>query len=135
MKNVWITGARGFIGRYLARHLHALGCSVSGIGHGGWPVREAAQWGVSYWMNGEISSSNLGQMYSSVGRPDVVFHLAGGASVGAAVANPHEDFTRTVVSTAELLEWLRQYSQETRIVAVSSAAVYGSGHNGLLWYP
>ena len=61
---------------------------------------------------------------------DVIFHLAGGSSVGAAIANPHEDFTRTVVSTAELLDWLRQYSPSTRLVAVSSAAVYGSAHSG-----
>jgi UDP-glucose 4-epimerase len=130
MAQVWITGAHGFIGRYLAYWLAKQGHTVAGVGHGAWPVAEAARWGVSYWLNGEISASNLGQMQCSLGLPDVIFHLAGGSSVGAAMANPHEDFTRTVVTTAELLEWLRQHSPVTRLVAVSSAAVYGSAYSG-----
>jgi UDP-glucose 4-epimerase len=129
MALAWITGAHGFIGRYLARGLQADGYQVAGIGHGVWPEAEAAQWGLSFWLNGEISASNLGQMRQILGLPDVVFHLAGGSSVGAAIAQPHEDFTRTVVSTAALLEWLRQHSPATRLVAVSSAAVYGSAHS------
>jgi len=132
MTDAWITGAHGFIGRYLARSLEANGHRVAGIGHGAWPEAEAAQWGLSYWLNGEISASNLGQMRQVLGIPDVVFHLAGGSSVGAAIAHPHEDFTRTVVSTAELLEWLRQHSPATRVVAISSAAVYGSAHRGAI---
>lgn len=130
MGYAWITGAHGFIGRYLARYLQAKGYQVAGIGHGAWP--EAEQWGLSCWLNGEISASNLGQMRRSLGRPDVVFHLAGGSSVGAAIAHPHEDFTRTVVSTAELVESLRQHSPDTHLVAVSSAAVYGSSHSGCI---
>jgi UDP-glucose 4-epimerase len=130
MAFAWITGAHGFIGRNLARSLQVDGYQVAGIGHGAWPEAEAAQWGLSFWLNGEISASNLGQMRQALGSPDVVFHLAGGSSVGAAVAHPHEDFTRTVVSTAELLEWLRQHSPATHLVAVSSAAVYGSSHTG-----
>lgn len=128
MTQAWITGAHGFIGRHLARSLQAGGYRVAGIGHGAWPEAEAARWGVSFWINGEISASNLGQLRHALGAPDVVFHLAGGSSVGAAIANPHEDFTRTVVSTAELLEWLRQHSPVSRLVAVSSAAIYGAGH-------
>lgn len=130
MAQVWITGAHGFIGRHLARWLANQGHSVAGVGHGAWPEAEAMHWGVSFWLNGDISASNLGQMQYALGLPDIIFHLAGGSSVGAAMANPHEDFTRTVVTTAELLEWLRQHSPATRLVAVSSAAVYGSAHSG-----
>ena len=35
---------------------------------------------------------------------------------------------RTVGSTAELLEWLRQHAPQTPLMAVSSAAVYGAAH-------
>lgn len=132
MANIWITGAHGFIGRYLARCLADQGHTVAGIGHGAWPEVEAERWGVSTWINGEISASNLGQMRQLSGVPDYVFHLAGGSSVGAAFASPHEDFTRTVVSTAELLEWLRQHAPSVQVVAVSSAAVYGAGHEGAI---
>jgi UDP-glucose 4-epimerase len=130
MAHVWITGAHGFIGRYLARWLADQNHTVAGIGHGAWPQAEAGRWGVSTWMNGEISASNLGQIRQGAGTPDLVFHLAGGSSVGTAFASPQEDFTRTVVSTAELLEWLRQQAPVARMVAVSSAAVYGAGHEG-----
>jgi UDP-glucose 4-epimerase len=129
---VWITGTHGFIGRHLSAYLNSMGCRVSGIGHGQWPEMEASSWGVSCWLNGEIQQSNLGQLLNLGGLPDVVFHLAGGSSVGAAMANPYEDFRRTVISTAELLEWLRQHSPHTRLVSVSSAAVYGAGHSGTI---
>ena len=132
MAPVWITGAHGFIGRHLARWLANQGHTVAGIGHGAWPQAEAARWGVSAWINGEISASNLGQMRQVSGVPDLVFHLAGGSSVGAAFSSPQEDFTRTVVSTAELLEWLRQQASSVRVVAVSSAAVCGAGHEGAI---
>ncbi len=128
MAQVWITGAHGFIGRHLARGLASQGHTVTGIGHGAWPQAEAARWGVSAWINGEISASNLKQMQQIAGLPERVFHLAGGSSVGAAFASPHEDFTRTVVSTAHLLEWLRQHAPAVPMAAISSAAVYGAGH-------
>lgn len=128
MAHVWITGTYGFIGRHMARWLADQGHTVAGIGHGAWPEIEAVRWGVSSWINGEISASNLGQMRQISSVPDRVFHLAGGSSVGAALASPLEDFRRTVVSTAELLEWLRQHAPAVRVVAVSSAAVYGAGH-------
>lgn len=128
MKTYWVTGARGFIGRHLARQLAASGHRIAGLGHGAWPAGEAAAWGVSDWLNGDVSASNLAQMQAAFGTPSGIFHFAGGSSVGAAIANPYEDFKRTVGSTAELLEWLRQHAPQTPLMAVSSAAVYGAGH-------
>lgn len=128
MATIWITGGKGFIGRHLARYLAGQGDRVFGLGHGAWPPMEAAHWGFAGWVNGEISSSNLGQLSQLHGAPDAIFHLAGGSSVGTAMANPQEDFHRTVVSSAELLEWVRLHSPATRVIAVSSAAVYGAGH-------
>lgn len=132
MKTYWITGARGFIGRHLSRRLASDGYRVAGLGHGAWPAAEASEWGLSYWLNGDVSASNLAQMQADLGRPDGVFHFAGGSSVGAALANPHEDFKRTVGSTADLLEWIRQHCPDAPLIAVSSAAVYGAGHEGLI---
>jgi UDP-glucose 4-epimerase len=128
MAQVWITGARGFIGRHLAAWLSRQGHKVAGLGHGLWPKREAEQWGIQRWLNGDVHSGNLQQLLREGGAPDVIFHLAGGSSVGAAIANPHEDFTRTVASTAALLDWMRLEAASARLVAISSAAVYGAGH-------
>ena len=129
-RRIWITGAHGFIGRHLAQALGAAGHAVAGIGHGAWPAAAAARWGVGHWLNGDLSSSNLNALGTLTGPPDVVMHLAGGSSVGAAIAQPKEDFARTVASTVELFEWLRQESPQTCVIAVSSAAVYGAGHAG-----
>ena len=128
--NCWVTGAHGFIGRNLSRYLAGSGCQVAGIGHGVWAPSEFAAWGLDYWLNGEVGIGNLIQMKQDCGKPDIVFHLAGGSSVGAALANPLEDFRRTVTSTSELLDWMRLNGRDVRLVAVSSAAVYGSGHDG-----
>jgi UDP-glucose 4-epimerase len=130
MARIWITGTRGFIGRHLAAWLSRQGHTISGVGHGPWPQSEAAEWGVRRWLNGGIHSSNLQQLLREDGPPDYIFHLAGGSSVGAAIASPHEDFTRTVATTAELLDWMRLEARDARLVAVSSAAVYGAGHAG-----
>ena len=130
MSNILITGAHGFIGKYLARWFARQGHQVAGLGHGIWPNEEAASWGVTRWLNGDIQSGNLRLLQQAGGTPDVVYHLAGGSSVGVAIANPREDFFRTVATTAELLEWMRIDAPQAQLVAVSSAAVYGSGHDG-----
>ena len=130
MSNILITGAHGFIGKYLARWFARQGHQVAGLGHGIWPNEEAASWGVTRWLNGDIQSGNLRLLQQAGGTPDVVYHLAGGSSVGVAIANPREDFFRTVATTAELLEWMRVDAPQAQLVAVSSAAVYGSGHDG-----
>jgi UDP-glucose 4-epimerase len=129
MKKAIVTGARGFIGRHLSRALFDRGWEVYGLGNGAWPSSEAHEWGVHRWLAGGINAANLRLLQDDAGTPDAIFHLAGGASVGAAIANPHEDFHKTVVSTVELLEWVRMQAPDSPMVAVSSAAVYGAGHD------
>lgn len=129
MARILITGAHGFIGKHLARLLMAQGHQVSGLGHGIWPQIEASRWGVCDWLNGDVQAANLRTLQAR-SEPELIFHLAGGSTVGAAIANPREDFFRTVASTVELLEWLRLDLPSARLIAVSSAAVYGSGFRG-----
>lgn len=128
MLNAWVTGANGFIGRHLVQCLVEAGYFVSGIGHGS-SSNELDRLGIRGWINGAVSISNLQLLRLDQAEPDVIFHLAGGSSVGVAVANPKEDFERTVASTMELYEWVRLNAPLTRIVLISSAAVYGSGHD------
>lgn len=132
MRTIWITGAQGFIGRHLARYISDESTQVVGLGHGLWHSSDANKWGVTAWLNGHVSASNLTHLLGAYGTPSAIYHLAGGSSVGAAVANPHEDFQRTVTTSAELLDWLRLHAPDIPLVAVSSAAVYGAGHDGAI---
>ncbi|MFX6040773.1 NAD-dependent epimerase/dehydratase family protein, partial [Acinetobacter baumannii] len=68
---------------------------------------EKRRLGMRNWLNGEVDFTNLGALASQTGLPSVLFHLAGGSSVGASIAQPYEDFSRTVATSARLLEWLR----------------------------
>ncbi len=124
-----ITGAHGFIGRHLARFLHRRGIEVSGIGHGAWHEADRASWGVSYWFDGEVTRANLDVVSSRTSAPDMIYHLAGGSSVGFSLLAPIEDFRRSVLSTAELLDWARDGAPKARLLLTSSGAVYGAGYS------
>jgi UDP-glucose 4-epimerase len=125
MTTVWITGAKGFIGRHLSAYLAAQGHVVAGLGHGAWPLEIAATQGLTHWINGDIDAHNLQQLLQRSGQPQVIYHLAGGSSVGLSLQTPAEDFRRSVVSTSALLEWIRVATPETKLVVSSSAAIYG----------
>jgi UDP-glucose 4-epimerase len=109
--------------------LHQQGLQVSGIGHGAWTESERAAWGVDYWFNGDVTKGNLDIIQSGTGKPDIIFHLAGGSSVAPSLLAPEEDFRRSVLSTMELLEWVRLAALDVPLVLASSAAVYGAGHS------
>jgi len=124
----WVTGARGFVGRHVAVQAAREGNAVFGLGHGQWLAEDRGVWGLSGWINGSVSESNLDLLAQESGAPDVIFHCAGGSSVGASIQAPLEDFSRSVGSTARVLEWVRQRNPGCRFILISSAAVYGGGH-------
>jgi UDP-glucose 4-epimerase len=130
VKNFLITGARGFIGRHLAKRLGSHGIRVLGLGHGAWPEDDHRKFGVAKWVNGDVTRQNLSLLSTGPECVESIIHLAGGSSVGPSLAAPEEDFRRTVLSTMEVLEWIRTTSPGTSVVFASSAAVYGSGHTG-----
>jgi UDP-glucose 4-epimerase len=126
----WVTGADGFIGRHLVRVLADRAHVVDGLGHGAIEDAERFRLGLREWLNGEIDAANLNALASRSGAPSAIFHLAGGSSVGLSITQPYEDFSRTVASTARLIEWIRVSAPQCHLIVVSSAAVYGSGHSG-----
>lgn len=122
MKTAIVTGANGFIGRYVSYACAEHGIYVIGIGHGDWTKETQKQWGVAEWHEVDVSLSTLlahGQM------SPLIFHCAGSGSVGYSFENPAEDFERTVSTTREVLEYIRTCAPDTVLVYPSSAAVYG----------
>lgn len=121
-KTVLVTGGHGFLGRAVARGLKARGFSVIGTGNGRWAKAEYQYHGFDEWLDANITVSSL----LSLGKKfDVILHCAGNGSVSYSVANPYQDFQKTVSSTAEVLEYIRFGNPGAVLVYPSSAGVYG----------
>lgn len=118
-----VTGAHGFIGRHVARDLAKNGLRVIGIGHGDWTQDQWREWGIADWYSADVTMETL---MAHAGIPTGVVHCAGGGSVGYSVTHPHEDYLRTVSTTASLLEFLRLHAPNATVVYPSSVAVYGN---------
>jgi UDP-glucose 4-epimerase len=118
-RRVLVTGGSGFLGSHLVRRLVSLNSRVTSLGSN----RDLAALaeGVHY-IFGDISRATL-ETVDFV--PETVFHLAGGASVPASVANPPGDFLKTVYSSVLLLDFLSRHWPNAQVVYVSSAAIYG----------
>ena len=129
MKNIWITGAKGFVGLHLSKSLGKKKYNVYGIGNYKNSSSQNTAPLFKNFVRGNINDSNLKKLYNYSGCPDIIFHLAGGSSVGQSIRNPLLDFKKTVLSTSNLLEFFRKKNFNSKIIFASSAAVYGDIHN------
>lgn len=123
-KHVWITGAQGFLGRHLARVLAEKGMQALGFGRKPGPLHPDM---LAFYPH---TAEGFAASLKAHGAPRRVFHLAGGATVGRSLADPHGDFLSNVGTTEVLLEALRGAAVQVPVVFASSAAVYGEGHTG-----
>lgn len=108
---VLVTGAGGFVGRHLVRHLADAGDEVHTTDpfQGGADITDAAA------IAAEIAAAS----------PEVVYHLAGWADVGGSWGHPVEAFRANAEGTLNVLTAC-QAADVGRVVAVSSADVYGA---------
>jgi nucleoside-diphosphate-sugar epimerase len=116
-KRVLITGARGFIGKYLVAELLRHGADVTGLtiegGNGGDRVN---------WVKGDITSpATIKGICRDV---DVVFHLAAISNVDASIRDPARTINTNTFGTANLLEEARTGGAK-KFIYISSAHVYG----------
>jgi len=136
MALVWVTGARGFLGRHVARRFARSGYRVAGIGISG-PSDAAIETiglcnaaGEPAWIECAITEPSLDRLFGLTGRPDIVVHAAGSGAVGPSYADPLRDFRSSVETTAVVLDALRRFAPEACFVLPSSAAVYGARPEG-----
>ncbi|MGI6152815.1 MAG: GDP-mannose 4,6-dehydratase [Christensenellaceae bacterium] len=108
-----ITGAGGFVGGYLADELICSGYEV-----------------IKTDIKGEVRAADLlnfdavKKLIDDV-RPDVVFHLAGQASVKLSWSNPQLTFRLNVEGTANLLDAVRAANCKAKILLIGSGDEYG----------
>ncbi|HEY5412576.1 MAG TPA: NAD-dependent epimerase/dehydratase family protein, partial [Caulobacteraceae bacterium] len=80
---VFVTGAAGFLGGAVAGAFVRAGWRVASFDRS--PGGAA---GCAHWTTGDVHREALARASAETGPPDVVFHAAGGGSVGASVADP-----------------------------------------------
>ncbi len=104
-----ITGAAGFVGRHLSRHLEDEGDQVVGIDRTDGPDL--------------LDAAALTDVIARE-RPDAIYHLGGWSDVGGSWAEPLETFRVNAEGTLNLLQ-AAVAAEVGRVLVVSSADVYG----------
>lgn len=122
-KTILVTGGFGFLGRAVAHKFKQLKYRVVGIGRGRWGSTEALAHGFDFWLDASVTLSSLMKLHENY---DLVVHCAGNGSVAYSLANPLQDFAKTVQGTIELLEFMRITKSNALLVYPSSAGVYGA---------
>ena len=106
-----VTGGLGFVGQHLAQHLRAEGDDVTVLDH-----RGASSLDIT---DGPAVTARLAAI-----EPEVVYHLAGWADVGASWNDPVGVFRVNAEGTLHVLRACRA-AGVARVLAVASADVYG----------
>ena len=121
MKKALITGSNGFVGHALRRELEEHGYHVHGLD----------------LTSGEGTEScdvlNCAQLENALlsYQPDMIFHLAGQASVAKSWIIPQKTFELNVVAAINLLEGVKKHCPTAIVLLVGSADIYKGGEEVL----
>jgi len=108
-RRVLVTGHTGFKGTWLTLWLRALGAEVTGFAR-----RDG----------GDVTDAAAVRAVVSDTRPEVVFHLAGLATVALGYEDPAAVYTVNVVGTANVLQAVRESGSVRAVVGVTSDKCY-----------
>ena len=123
MNTILITGAAGFIGRYVAQRYSDMGWHVVGLGRTRYTPEVYMEWGISDWLDTPLGQDSQLTLDS---KPDLIVHCAGGSNVGYSLVEPNDDYRMSVGSLQRILEYIRNDAPNCSLVYLSSAAVYGA---------
>lgn len=123
MTRVLITGATGFVGGHLAEYLATLGgLEVHGLGR---RAPERASLPLARLHLADLTDPARVREVIADAKPELVFHLAGQASIPAAWSDPAGTFVTNVVGQIGLLDALVDLAREARVLVVGSSEEYG----------
>lgn len=118
-----VTGAAGFVGRYLVQHLADLGDQVLATDHS-ISVTIPARTGVR-WQQLDVSDASACSDIISQFEPEIIYHLAGIAFVPEAENNFDRALVINVGGTNNLIRAVHLLQLGSTVVLISSAEVYG----------
>ncbi len=113
-----VTGASGFIGQALVRHLRRDGWSVVAVDRRPFPDP------LQPFVRADVSDP--GALAGLLDHETVVFHLAASADVARSVADPRRDFDNTFRGVFEVLEAAR--AARSRVIFPSTASICDSSN-------
>lgn len=127
-RSVFVTGATGFLGRWVVRSLLSAGAEVIALTRqaGSFSVPEQGVDGQRVtWVRGSIDDRDL--LLRSIGqyKVDTILHIAAQSLAGTATADPIGTFKANIEGTWNILEAARLVNVRQTIIA-SSYQVYGS---------
>ena len=123
---ILVTGASGFIGRYLSAYLVGQGHDVVGtyLTQAELLVRDVPKKGVG-WVHLDMQDPKEIDTVLRESRADAVFHLAAQAYAKRAWRDPLDTFRTNVLGTISLYEALRRTPAREGALLTASASAYG----------
>jgi GDP-4-dehydro-6-deoxy-D-mannose reductase len=118
---ILVTGVCGFVGRYLVRELADSGHEPFGFG-----LNPPSETGACPVIQGDILDPDALSAAVRKIRPDAAVHLAALACPTDGAAHSARMVSVNIQGTANVLEAFRQEAPQARLLALSSARVYGS---------
>ncbi|MQA90701.1 MAG: NAD-dependent epimerase/dehydratase family protein [Gemmatimonas sp.] len=129
LSRVLVTGGGGFAGLHLLRELtrnRREGVAATTLEARPEAGSEAAKLTDVEWFSMDVASTDSVVEVVRQVRPEIVYHLAGQASVGASFGSPLPTWEVNATGTLRLLTVLADESSRTqRVLLASSAEVYG----------
>ena len=124
---VAVTGATGFLGSHLTRHLTELGAAVVALVRDDVPPTPIVkEWGCHSVVRGDVRDQELVERLLGEYEVVSVFHLAAQTQVDVANRNPVSTFDSNVRGTWSLLEACRRSPGVEQVVVAGSDKSYGN---------
>ena len=119
MKKILITGGMGFVGKYLTTQLLSDEVHVTRLEN----EPECSLFAQCHVLD-ICDSSAVDSLVKQI-KPDFIYHLAGQSSVAVSWKNPQLTVDININGAVNLLESVRKYSPESKVLLVGSSEEYG----------